>query len=338
MPRGVNKKSTGRTTDLGTGISRDTLIGMYEMMLRIRRLEEEIAEAYREQEMRCPTHLSIGQEAAAVGICAALKLDDVIFSTHRCHAHYLAKGGDPRRMLAELYGRKTGCAGGKGGSMHLIDESVGMMGTSSIVGASVPLAAGAAFAFSMQESAQVAVAFLGDAGVEQGVFHESLNFAALKRLPLIFVCENNFYATQSPLTNRQPTDNIYKLGEVYGIPGMRLDGNDVLAVYNAAVKTIERCRRGEGPTLLELRTYRWREHVGPNYDWDMGYRTREEVEEWMKKDPVKTWEGRLLKAKITGEADLKRIGKRIEKEIKTAFALAKADPYPDETALLEDVY
>lgn len=259
MPRKTNNKITSR---IDAGTSRDTLIGMYENMLRIRRLEEEIAEAYKEQEMRCPTHLSIGQEAAAVGVCAALKTDDVIFSTHRCHAHYLAKGGDPRRLLAELYGKKTGCAGGKGGSMHLIDEAVGMLGSSSIVGASVPLAVGAALAFSMQGSDSVAVAFLGDAGVEQGVFHESLNFAALKKLPVLFVCENNLYATQSPLTNRHAEDNIYKLGEVYGIPGEQLDGNDVLAVYKAAVKAIERCRQGRGPTLLELMTYRWREHVG----------------------------------------------------------------------------
>jgi TPP-dependent pyruvate/acetoin dehydrogenase alpha subunit len=335
MPSKTNKTNI---SSIDTGISPDILLGMYESMLRIRRLEEEIAEAYKEQEMRCPTHLSIGQEAAAVGVCAALKKDDVIFSTHRCHAHYLAKGGDPRRLLAELYGKKTGCAGGKGGSMHLIDESVGMLGTSSIVGASVPLAVGAALAFSMQGNKNVAVTFQGDAGVEQGVFHESLNFAALKKLPVLFVCENNLYATQSPLTNRHAEDFIYKLGEAYGIPGARLDGNDVLAVYNAAVKAIERCRRGQGPTLLELMTYRWREHVGPNFDWDMGYRSKEEVEEWMEKCPVKNWKKRILEADVADEDKLERIGKRIEKEIKIAFALAKSDPFPDDSELMEDIY
>lgn len=334
--RGDKEPAPG--TIKGSGIPRDTLMGMYEMMLRIRMFENEIAEVYPEQEMRCPTHLSIGEEASAVGVCTALRRDDYIFSTHRCHAHYLAKGGDPRRMLAELYGKKTGCAGGRGGSMHLVDESVGMMGTSAIVGASIPLAVGAALAFTMQGRDRVAVAFFGDAGVEQGVCHESLNYAALRRLPVLFVCENNFYATQSPIKNRQPLDNIFQHGEVYGIPGERLDGNDVLAVYLAADRAVRRCRRGEGPTLLECRTYRWREHVGPNFDWDMGYRTREEVEGWMARCPLAGWKKRLLQAKIAGEADLNLLDARIEAEVRTAFALAKADPYPGEDELLENVY
>ena len=311
---------------------------MYEMMLRIRRFEDKIVEVYPEQEMRCPTHLSIGEEASAVGVCTALRQDDYIFSTHRCHAHYLAKGGDPRRMIAELYGKKTGCTGGRGGSMHLTDESVGMMGTSAIVGASTPLAVGAALAFTMQGSDRVAVAFFGDAGIEQGIFHESLNFAALRRLPVLFVCENNFYATQSPIANRQPRDNIFKHGEVYGIPGERIDGNDVLAVYLATDKAVQRCRRGEGPTLLECRTYRWREHVGPYYDYDMGYRTKEEVEEWMKRCPVENWRKRLLKAKITTEADLQLVASKIDEEVESTFTRAKADPVPEDTELFDNVY
>lgn len=313
----------------------DILVSFYESMLRIRRVEEVIADVYHEQEMRCPVHLSIGQEAAAVGVCAALKFEDCIFSTHRCHAHYLAKGGNLRRMLAELYGRKTGCAGGKGGSMHLIDESVGMMGASSIVGASTPLAVGAALNFSMKKQKHVAVAFIGDAGVEQGVFHECMNFSALKQLPVLFVCENNFYATQSPLSNRHPLDNIYKLGEPYGIPGFRLDGNDVLEVYTTASSAIERCRSGEGPSLLELRTYRWREHVGPNYDWDMGYRTKEEVEEWMKNCPIEAWKKYILEAMITNFDELKQLERKINQEIAEALSLARNDPFPDSSELLE---
>ena len=315
-----------------------TLLAMYEIMLRIRRFEERIADVYPEQEMRCPTHLSIGQEAAAVGVCTALRQDDYIFSTHRCHAHYLAKGGDPRRMIAELYGKKTGCTGGKGGSMHLTDEYVGMMGTSAIVGSSIPIAVGAALAFAMQGTDRVAVAFFGDAAPEQGVFHESLNFSALRRLPVVFVCENNLYATQSPIDKRQPLNNIFKRGEIYGVLGDRVDGNDVLAVYLAARRAVERCRRREGPSLLELSTYRWREHVGPNYDYDMGYRTKEELEEWMERCPVERWSEQLLAAEITSKDNLELIALKIDKEVESAFALAKADPVPSESDLFENVY
>lgn len=321
-----------------TDIEPAVLLNMYENMLRIRRVEEKIVEVYPEQEMRCPTHLSIGEEASAVGVIAALQPEDKIFSTHRCHAHYLAKGGDIRRMFAELYGKGTGCTGGKGGSMHLTDESIGMMGTSAIVGGSIPLAVGAALAFSLQHSRKVAVTFFGDAGVEQGVFHESLNFAALRKLPVIFVCENNLYATQSHITSRQPLDNIYKRGEIYGIPGERVDGNDVIAVYLATHKAAERCRRAEGPTLLECRTYRWREHVGPNYDWDMGYRARQEVEEWMKKCPVEGWKKRLLTAGLATEIDFQAIDAKLDEEVESAFKLAKADPFPEDLELFENVY
>ncbi|MFC1990735.1 thiamine pyrophosphate-dependent dehydrogenase E1 component subunit alpha [Chloroflexota bacterium] len=335
----LEKHTDPVTTDLLVDIPHDTLLAMYEMMLRIRRFEEKIAEVYPEQEMKCPVHLSIGQEAAAVGVCTCLLQDDYIFSNHRCHAHYLAKGGDPRRMIAELYGKKTGCAGGKGGSMHFIAESVGMMGTSAIVGASLPMAVGVAWARAMQNSDYIGVSFFGDAGAEQGTFHESLNFAALKRLPLLLVCENNSYAVQTPISKRQAiVDNIFKRGEIYGIPGEQVDGNDVLAVYTATRKAVERCRRGEGPTLLECRTYRWREHVGPNYDYDLGYRTKKEVEEWMERCPVKNWGKRLLQANIATEADLEMIASKIEREVESAFALAKADPVPDEAELFDNVY
>jgi TPP-dependent pyruvate/acetoin dehydrogenase alpha subunit len=330
--------SVGYSEKLSEDIPRDILTGMYEMMLRIRRVEEVIADVYAEQEMRCPTHLSIGQEAAATGMCFALRKEDSIFSTHRCHAHYIAKGGSIHRMIAELYGKATGCAGGKGGSMHLADESVGMMGTSAIVGASIPLAMGAALAFSMQKTDRVAVAFFGDAGPEQGVFHETMNFAALRSLPVIFFCENNFYATQSPFGNRQAVDNIYRRGEIYGIPGVRVDGNNVLDVYTASRRAVTRARAGQGPSLIECRTYRWREHVGPDYDWDLGYRTREEVESWMQKCPVKRWRDYLLAAKHATEAELGIVEENLEKEIQEALALAKSDPYPEAKELETDIY
>jgi len=333
----VVKQSGTTTVEPPADIHPTTLLAMYEMMLRIRKFEEKIVEVYPEQEMRCPTHLSIGQEAAAVGVCTALRLDDYVFSTHRCHAHYLAKGGDPYRMIAELYGKKTGCAGGKGGSMHLIDKTVGMMGTSAIVSSSIPVAVGAALAFSMQGSDRVSVAFLGDAGVEQGVFHESLNFAALKRLPMLFACENNLYATYSHITRRQPLDCIYRHGEPYGVPGERVDGNDVLAVYLAASRAVERCRDGKGPALLELITYRWREHVGPNYDWEVPYRTREEVERWMAKCPVAAWEDYLLAARIARRSKLDLISAKIAEEVRSAFTRVENDPFPCGTDLFEDV-
>lgn len=320
------------------GIPKETLLEMYEVLLRIRKIEEAIVDVYPEQEMRCPTHLSIGQEAAAAGVCQPLRNDDYIFSTHRCHAHYIGKGGDTRRMIAELYGKATGCTGGKGGSMHLTDESVHMMGTSAIVGASIPLAVGAALAFSMKGTDQVAVAFFGDAGTEQGVFYESLNFAALKKLPVIFSCENNLYATQTHQGKRQVLDNIYQRAEIYGIPGVRVDGNNVLEVYQAAVQAINRARNGDGPTLIESRTYRWREHVGPNYDWDMGYRTREEVEEWMANCPVNYWNDYLIKHKLVTLADLDKISRKIEKEVESAFKQARSDPFPADESLYSNAY
>jgi len=319
-------------------ISMKTFVDLYAVMLRIRRVEEVIADVYAEQEMRCPTHLSIGQEAAATGICVSLRKDDSIFSNHRCHAHYIAKGGNLHRMIAELYGKSTGCAGGKGGSMHLVDKSVGMMGTSAIVGASIPLAMGSALAFAMQKTDRLAVAFFGDAGTEQGIFHETMNFAALHKLPIIFFCENNFFATQSPFSHRQVMDNIYRRGEIYGIPGERVDGNDVLEVYRAGIRAIERARSGQGPTLLECRTYRWREHVGPNYDWDMGYRTRKEVENWIEKCPLRHWKEYILSAGYVTEDELRTIADKIETEIQDAFALAKADPYPGPQELYTHIH
>jgi len=324
---------------LVSGIPRRKLLDLYYEMLKIRRYEERIAEVYAEQEMRCPTHLSLGEEATAVGVCAALKRDDVIFSNHRCHAHYLAKGGDPRRMIAELYGRKTGCTGGKGGSMHLSDESAGMMGASAIVGASIPLATGAALAFSMQGKKNVAVSFFGDAGPEQGIFHESLNLAALKKLPVLFVCENNLYATQTPLSKRQAKNNIFQRSRIYGIPSRRLDGNDVLKVYLAAKEAVEYCRSGKGPMLLELMTYRYREHVGPNYDWSLGYRTKAEVEESMTgNDPIERWRRRLLKSRTSSEDELAAMLKKVNVEVEANLAKAKADPLPDDNELLTNVY
>ncbi|MDO8125624.1 MAG: thiamine pyrophosphate-dependent dehydrogenase E1 component subunit alpha [Candidatus Brocadiales bacterium] len=319
-------------------ISSDVLRNMYYMMVKIRREGERVAELYPEQEMRCPTHLSIGQEAVAVGVCANLRKDDYAFSLHRCHAHYLAKGGDLKQLIAELYGKKTGCAKGVGGSMHLVAPNVGFMGASSIVAGTIPIAAGTALATAMQGSDRVSVAFFGDAGVEEGTFHETLNFAALKNLPVIFVCENNLYATHSHLLARQAADNIFERGESHRVAGTCVDGNDLLAVYRVTKDAISHCRHGQGPYLIECKTYRWREHVGPYYDYDMGYRSKEELEKWMAKCPLKLYEKMLLENGILSQEDANAITKQVDEEIEEAVAFAKESPFPDEAELLKNIY
>ena len=316
----------------------DVLRGLYETMVRIRTIEEAIVARYPEQEMRCPTHLSIGQEAVAAGICAHLRPVDYVLSGHRCHAHYIAKGGDVKGLIAELYGKSTGCARGWGGSMHLMQPDVGMMGAVPIMGAIIPIAVGTAFAAKMRGDDRVAVAFFGDGAAEEGVFHESLNFAALYRLPVIFACENNLYATHSPQQRRQPADNLYEWANSYQVPGERVDGNDVLAVYAATGRALERCRRQEGPSLIEFRTYRWMEHVGPYYDYDLGYRSKAELDAWMERCPIKRLEAQLLTERVMSRSNMEQIGRAAALEAEEAFRFALDSPFPDpaELQLLAD--
>ncbi|HEV8539680.1 MAG TPA: thiamine pyrophosphate-dependent dehydrogenase E1 component subunit alpha, partial [Nitrospiraceae bacterium] len=239
----------------------------YREMLRIRLVEEKIAELYPEQEMRCPVHLSVGQEGVAVGVCAAVGPEDYAVSAHRSHAHYLAKGGDLKAMLGELYGRVTGCCLGKGGSRHLIDRSVGFLGAVPIVGSTIPIGVGAAFGTIMRGEPRVTIVFFGDGAVEEGVFHEAVNFAVLKQLPVVFICENNFFSVYSSLNVRQPqTREIYELARGHGLDSRQDDGNDVAAVFKLTKVAVDKARVGGGPTFLEFKTYRWREHCGPNYD------------------------------------------------------------------------
>ena len=312
---------------------------LYEVMLRIRLAEERIAELYPEQEMRCPVHLSIGQEAAAAGVCGALWAGDRAFSGHRSHGHYIALGGDLKAMFAELYGKATGCAGGRGGSMHLVDLGVGFVGATSIVGSTIPIAVGAAFAASMRDEDRATVSFFGDAAVEEGVFHEAANFAVLKGLPVVFVCENNLYSVYSPLSVRQPAGReIYAQAASYGMESHQADGNDVLEVHRLARAAVEKARAGDGPTFLELLTYRWREHCGPNYDNDLGYRTEEEFLEWKKRDPVELLRLRLVESGLMSGEEAEAMAKRIGAEIDDAVEFAKSSPFPDESTLLEGVY
>ncbi len=296
---------------------------LYKEMLYLRMIEERIAEIYHPaDEMKCPTHLYTGQEAVAVGTCNALVEGDVVCPYHRSHGWYIAKGGDLKAMMAELFGKEAGCSKGWGGSMHLVDVGRGVMGSSSILGGTMPHAVGCALAFQIKEVENVAVAPCGDAAIEEGVFHESMNWASLKKLPVVFVCENNLYSTQSSLGVRQPPVEIYKRAESYGIPGVRVDGNDVLKVYEVALEAVSRAREGGGPTLIEAMTYRWREHVGPNYDYDLGYRSKQELEEWLEKCPVKRV------SNIVSEREDKLLIEEFSKEIDEAIDYARQSPFP----------
>ncbi len=337
MSRPQRAAPRGRADEALRGLSPALLTDLYVSMRRIRRAEEMIVQLYPEQEIRCPTHLSIGQEAVAAGVCRALRPTDTAVSTHRCHAHYLAKGGDLRAMFAELYGKTTGCCGGKGGSMHLTAPEVGMLGASAIVAGSIPLALGCALAASLTGSDEVSVAFFGDAAAEQGVTHESLGVAALRKLPVLFVCENNLYATNSPLKVRQATPDIAPRAAAYRMPGVIVDGTDAVAVYRAARTAVARAREGGGPTLIEAKTYRWREHVGPNFDIDLGYRTQAELDRWMAKDPVTRLARRLLRAGVLPAARRQAIEAAVEAEVADAVAFARSSPFPEPESLYADV-
>ena len=337
MSRPQRAAPRGRSDEALRGLSPALLTDLYVSMRRIRRAEEMIVQLYPEQEIRCPTHLSIGQEAVAAGVCRALRPTDTAVSTHRCHAHYLAKGGDLRAMFAELYGKATGCCGGKGGSMHLTAPEVGMLGASAIVAGSIPLALGCALAASLTGSDEVSVAFFGDAAAEQGVTHESLGVAALRKLPVLFVCENNLYATNSPLKVRQVTPDIAPRAAADLMPGVIVDGTDAVAVYRAARTAVARARKGGGPTLIEAKTYRWREHVGPNFDIDLGYRTQAELSRWMAKDPVTRLARRLLRSGVLDAARRQALEATVEAEVADAVAFAKASPFPAPEALYADV-
>lgn len=306
------------------------LISLYRSMLRIRLAEETIAARYAEQQMRCPTHLCVGQEAVASGVCHHLRRDDVIFSNHRAHGHYLAKGGDMGRMIAEIYGRAGGCCGGRGGSMHLIDVAAGVLGATPIVGGTIPLAVGAAFAFRAKGEDKVSAVFFGDGCFEEGVMHESMNFAALRKLPVIFVCENNGYSVYTNLKERQPDRPIHKVAEAHGLRVHTGDGNDVVAVAEIAKTAIHNARNGDGPQFMEFLTHRWREHCGPNYDDDLGYRCEGELEYWQDNCPALKLKDRLMREGASA-TEFDNIEKEVQREVDAAFefALASPAPYPD---------
>ncbi|HTS78806.1 MAG TPA: thiamine pyrophosphate-dependent dehydrogenase E1 component subunit alpha [Bryobacteraceae bacterium] len=293
-------------------------------MLRIRLAEEAVAAMVESGEARCPCHLYIGQEAVAVGVCAALEAEDTIWGGHRSHGHYLAKGGSLEAMFAEILGRAGGCSSGRGGSMHLRSRENGILGTVPIVAATVPLAAGAAMANKLRGEPRVAVSFLGDGTIEEGLVQETLNLAALYRLPVVFICENNLYASHMHWSERRVLDNLDRAGDFHGVPGERVDGNDVAKVYRAAARAIARARDEQGPSWIECRTFRWRGHVGASFDMDVGVRRRPELVEWLERDPVRRAE-RELRARGT-TTDVYDHATEIEREVNDALDSARRQP------------
>jgi TPP-dependent pyruvate/acetoin dehydrogenase alpha subunit len=305
---------------------------LYRSLCRIRRVEEEIARTYPMDRIKSPVHLSIGQEAVSVGVCEALEPRDVVFGTYRGHALYLAKGGDMGQMVAEMYGKIGGCARGKGGSMHLVAVEAGMMGASAVVGTTIANAIGYAYAVQLRRTGQLVVSFFGDGATEEGVFSESLNFAVLKRLPIVFVCENNQYAIHTHQSRRQGNTDICERVRALGLPAERIEDNDVLALYQRMRARAVKVRAGAGPYLFEVMTYRWREHVGPGTDYQLGFRSEKECEPWIDNDQVK----RL--AELLDPAARGRIDEEVEAEVAAAFAFAEASPMPGAEELYTDLF
>jgi TPP-dependent pyruvate/acetoin dehydrogenase alpha subunit len=305
---------------------------LYRSLYRIRRVEEEIARVYPTDRIKSPVHLSIGQEAISVGVCAALQPQDIVFGSYRGHALYLAKGGDLRAMIAELYGKATGCTRGKGGSMHLISPEQGVMGTSAVVGTTIANAVGYAYALRHRRSDAVVVSFFGDGATEEGVVAESLNFATLKQLPILFVCENNGYAIHTHQNRRQGVPNICSRAQAYGVPAELLDGNDLPDLCVRSRAAVARVRAGEGPWFFEVRTYRWREHVGPGNDYHLGFRSEAEAEPWKRDDALPR------AAALLDPRARERVEREVEDEIADAFAFAEASAFPDATELTTDVF
>ena len=310
----------------------DELRRIYRSLRLIRRVEEEIARVYSSDKIKSPVHLSIGQEAISVGVCDALLPNDVTTMTYRSHATYLAKGGDLKGMMAELYGKETGCGRGKAGSMHLVDMTHNAVGASAVVATTIPIAVGYALAMKREAKGRVTAAFFGDGATEEGVFSESLNFAALKRLPILFVLEDNDFAIHTPRKNRWATEAIAERVRTYGIPTMAVDDGNVLKIREITARAIADIRRGGGPAFLACKIYRWREHVGPAEDFDAGYRRREDVQPWLDNDQVEVV-GQRLPA-----PDRIHIDAMVEAEIADAIEFAEQSPFPGPQELYDDLY
>ncbi len=318
-------------------ISNEILLDLHRRMVRIRHFEETAGKMMEDGKIPGALHLYVGEEAVASGIMAHLSNDDQITSTHRGHGHLIAKGGEFDRMFAELFGRATGYCKGKGGSMHISNMELGMLGANGIVGGGPPIAMGAAFSNKFRKTNHVACCFFGDGASNEGSFHEAANMAALYKLPALFVCENNGYGEYTAQANHQAIVDVADRAPGYGMPGVVVDGMDVIAVYEAAGEAIARARAGEGPTLLECKTYRYFDHVGVR-GMGLSYRTDEEVEEWRKKDPIDQFEARLAEQGVLSAADAQAVHDEVMADVDAAIKFAEESPYPDADAILEDVY
>lgn len=314
---------------------RETLIQMYRKMLEIRFFEDKVYELYGQNLVPGTIHLYAGEEAVAVGVCANLRKDDYIVSTHRGHGHCIAKGARLDKTMAEILGKKTGYCKGKGGSMHIADFSIGMLGATAVVGAGIPIASGAGLSIKLRGTDQVAACFFGDGASNQGTFHEGINLAATWRLPVLFICENNLYAMGTRQSRVMLIENVADRAQAYGIPGITVDGNDVLAVYEATKTAVENARAGKGPTLIECKTYR---HKGHSRVDPATYRPRHEVSEWMKRDPITKLRTHLLEKYLLTEEETKKIETEVITAIETAVKFATESPYPAPEEALEDVY
>jgi pyruvate dehydrogenase E1 component alpha subunit len=316
-------------------LTKEKLVEMYRKMLEIRFFEERVFELYAQNLIPGTIHLYAGEEAVAVGVCSNLREVDYVISTHRGHGHCIAKGADLKRIMAEILGKSTGYCKGKGGSMHIADFAIGMLGATAVVGAGIPIAVGAGLSIRLRKTDQEVACFFGEGASNQGTFHESINMASIWKLPVIFVCENNLYAMGTRQSRVMNIENIADRAVAYGIPGVVVDGNDVLAVYEATQKAVERSRKGEGPSLLECKTYRLRGHsrVDP-----ARYRPKEEVEEWLSRDPIKRFEEKLMQTKVLTEAEIQQIKKEASAMIEEAVKFAMESPYPVPEEALDDVY
>jgi len=319
-------------------LEKEKLIELFQFMAKIRIAEEKIAEIYPSDKIQSPIHLSMGQEAVSAGVCRALERTDHLYGTYRSHGLYIARGGDLKKFFAELYGRNTGCNRGKGGSMHVVAPEVGLMGASAIVASTIPIATGDALASAMQGRERVVVAFFGDGAVDEGVFFESINFAVLKKLPILYVCENNHYAIHSKVSDRHKQTELFRMGEGLGLTGYRWDGDDVTRVYSHMRQACQQIRNGGEPLLLEFMTYRWYEHVGPKTDHLEAYRDQDKLAQALHNDSLEKARV-LLRSKFgVSQETIARWEEAIKKEVEEAVQFAEESPFPVAEELYQDVY
>lgn len=316
-------------------MEKQLLLDLYRKMVSIRKFEEKGIELYSQNLMRGSLHLYIGEEAIAAGVCQALRRDDYVTSYHRGHGHTIAKGGDMGRMFAEMLGKETGYCKGRGGSMHIADFEIGMLGANGIVGGGIPIAVGAGLSSKLQGNDRVTVCFFGDGASNEGAFHEAINLAAVWELPVVFVCENNQYGETNPHVEACSVENVGDRACAYGIPGVVIDGNDVLAVYGAATTAVERARSGGGPTIIEGKTYRWYGHF---YGESSGYRTKDEIEEWKLKDPVVTFRAQVISTGGLPEEEFDKIDAEVQQTVDQAAEFAVSSPEPNPEEAMEYIY